>query len=136
MFYHKAKRGISMKVYYGHCQAIYGSKQDERDVETLRALGFEVVNPSAEEHVQMAKNMKCAGISSEKVMGYFESLVDGCDAVAFRALPDGAVPAGVAKEIERAASKGKPVIELPSCISRRVLTVEQTREYLREIGQR
>lgn len=125
-----------MKVYYAHCQALYGTKQEMRDLDTLFALGFEVVNPSSPEHVQMAKNMKCAGIPSEKVMGYFESLVDGCDAVAFRALPDGAVPAGVAKEIARAVDKGKPVFELPSCVVRRTLTVEQTREYLAEVGQR
>ena len=125
-----------MRIYYAHCQAIYGTKQDQRDVETLKALGFEVVNPSDEQHVQMARNMKCAGVPSERVMEYFTGLVDSCDAVAFRALPDGAIPAGVAKEVERAVSEGKPVIELPSCILRRVLTVEQTREYLKEIGQR
>ena len=118
-----------MKVYYG-------SPQDNRDVEMLKKLGFEVVNPSDDKHVQIAKNMKANGEPSSRVMGYFESLVDECDAVAFRALPDGAVPAGVAKEIERATDKGKPVIELPSCVSRRVLTVDQTREYLKEVGQR
>jgi hypothetical protein len=124
-----------MKVYYGHCQAIYGSPQDKRDVETLTRLGFEVVNPSSPEHVEMADKMKATG-KGERVMDYFVSLVTGCDAVAFRALPDGAIPAGVAKEIERALGAGKPVIELPSCVLRRTLTVEQTREYLREIGQR
>ena len=124
-----------MKIYYGHCQAIYGSPQDKRDVEMLIKMGFDVVNPSDPEHEAMAKKMKGCG-QGDRVMDYFVSLVEGCDAVAFRALPDGAIPAGVAKEIERAVMSGKPVIELPSCISRRVLTVEQTREYLKEIGQR
>ena len=43
------------------------------------------------------------------------------------------IGAGVFKEIQ---SVDVPVIELPSSISRRGLTVEQTREYLREVGQR
>jgi len=124
-----------MKVYYAHGLALYGTKQEARDLDTLFALGFEVVNPSNPEHAQVVRNMKESG-QGERVMDYFVSVVDGCDAVAFRALPDGSVPAGVAKEVERAVSKGKPVIELPSCMSRRTLTVEQTREYLAEAGQR
>ena len=87
-----------MKIYYGHCQAIYGSPQDKRDVEMLIKMGFDVVNPSDPEHEAMAKKMKGCG-QGDRVMDYFVSLVEGCDAVAFRALPDGAIPAGVAKEI-------------------------------------
>jgi hypothetical protein len=124
-----------MRVYYAHCQAIYGTKQELRDLDVLMALGFEVVNPSSPEHAQMARNLKAAG-QGERVMDYFVSLVDGCDAVAFRALPDGAIPAGVAKEVARAADKGKPVIELPHSVLRRTLTREQTHEYLAEVGQR
>ena len=142
-----------MKVYYAHSQAIYGTAQEIRDVNVLKQLGFEVVNPSDQEHQTMAEKILVeaekarakaaksqqpfmAGKGSEKVMEYFTSLVEGTDAVAFRALPDGAIPAGVAKEIEWASQAGKPVIELPSGVSRRVITVEQTREYLKEIGQR
>ena len=73
---------------------------------------------------------------AEHVMEYFAELVRSCGAVAFRVLPDGSIPAGVAKEIAVANEVGKPVIELPSGISRRVITVEQTREYLAEVGQR
>ena len=131
-----------MKVYYAHCQAIYDSPQEQRDVEMLKALGFEVINPNSPEYVAVAKKIKSTpaycveGTASAMVMDYFTKLVKDCDAVAFRALPDGTIPAGVAKEIEKAMTDGKPVFELPSCVSRRVLTVEQTREYLKEIGQR
>ena len=124
-----------MKVYYAHCQAIYGTKQEERDLVLLKSLGFEVLNPNSPEHIEIAVKMKASG-QADRVMDYFSSLVFQCDAVAFRALPDGAVPAGVSKEIGVATKTNKPVFELPSCISRRTITVEQTREYLAEVGQR
>ena len=69
-------------------------------------------------------------------MLYFEKLTAECDAVAFRSLPDLDIPAGIAKELQVAKEQNKPIIELPSQILRRVIDVEQTREYLREIGQR
>jgi hypothetical protein len=56
--------------------------------------------------------------------------------LAFRALPDGTIPSGVAQEIKWAGEAGIPVIELPSAVNRRTLTLDQTREYLKEIGQR
>jgi hypothetical protein len=31
--------------YYAHCQSIYGTPQEDRDVALLEAAGFEVVNP-------------------------------------------------------------------------------------------
>lgn len=71
-----------------------------------------------------------------EVMKYFKPLAQGCDVLAFRALPDGRIPAGVAKEIEWAAEIGIPIIELPSSLKGRQLSVELTREYLREVGTR
>ena len=124
-----------MRIYYAHCQAIYGSPQEVRDLETLKALGFEVLNPNSPEHIAMATTMKADG-RAERVMDYFSSLVFQCDALAFRALPDGAIPAGIAKEIETAKKLKRPMVELPSCIIRRVMTVDATREYLAEVGQR
>jgi len=120
------------KIYYAHCQAIYNTPQEKRDVDLLEELGFEVINPNAPEHIGAVQKMK----SREphiNVMEYFYSLVKQCDALAFRALPDGSIPAGVGGELNNLSI---PVIELPSGISRRVLTVDQTREYLKEIGQR
>ncbi len=34
-----------MKIYYAHPMSLYGTLQEKRDIETLKALGFEVVNP-------------------------------------------------------------------------------------------
>lgn len=116
-----------MKIYYAHCIALYGTPQEERDVATLKSLGFEVINPNAPEHD--------AGYKSEG-MPYFYAIVTECDALAFRANPDGAVPAGVAKEVGWAQAAGHPVIELPGGVIRRTLDVDETREYIREVGAR
>jgi len=114
---------MKLKCYYAHCLAIYNTYQEERDVKLLESLGFEVVNPNSSEY---QKKYETEG------MLFFKELAQKCNVIAFRALPSGEIPAGVAGEIDC----GLPIIELPSGISRRKLSVEQTREYLREVGQR
>lgn len=116
-----------MKVYYAHCVAIYNTPQEQRDVETLAKLGFDVLNPNIKE-VQEAY--------PTKGMDMFKAMVEGCDVTAFRALPDGRIAAGVSKELEWAKAAGKPIIELPNAIAGRAMGVEATREYLRDCGQR
>jgi hypothetical protein len=77
--------------------------------------------------------------SGEAIMRLiFDPLVSPAkvDAVAFRALPDGRIPAGVMLEVELALSRGLPVFELPSNMASRGMSVEATRGYLREIGCR
>ena len=56
--------------------------------------------------------------------------------IAFRGLPDGRIPSGVAKEVNQAFLDGKPIIELPSGINKRGMSYEDTLEYLQEVGQR
>jgi len=133
------------KIYYAHCQAIYNTPQEQRDIETLKLLGFDVVNPNEPKHQKAVAELKKKSENNPflkanyNVMNYFYDLVKTCDALAFRALPDGSIPAGVGGELSNLIFKGAfsiPVIELPSGIKRRVLTVEQTREYLEEVGQR
>ena len=118
-----------MKVYYAHCQNLYGTPQEKRDIDLLMSLGFTVENPSDQKHKD-----GCASLIDK--MSYFCNLVHGCDALAFRCLPDGRIPAGVAAEIKQAQLEGKPVFELPTRILSRIITVEETREFLMEIGQR
>lgn len=125
-----------MKIYYAHCQSIYNTPQEKRDVEMLEKMGFQVINPNSKEHIDKATEMRNNGIDSSEIMKYFAALCDTCDILAFRALPDGAIPAGVGKELRVLIDSGRPVIELPSGVQRRVLNVDQTREYLREVGQR
>ncbi len=117
-------------VFYAHCMAIYNTPQEARDIVLLEALGFKVLNPNTRTH---SLGYDAYG------MAYSETLLlknPGCDIVAFRALPDGRIPRGVATEIEIAQSNDIPIIELPSCVLGRIINLEQTREYLREVGQR
>lgn len=116
-----------MKIYYAHCVSIYNTAQEKRDVQTLQDLGFEVLNPNSTEHANGYKKLG---------MDYFEFVVKACDALAFRALPDGRIPAGVAQEIEWMLECKNPVIELPSGMISRRIDVDETREYLRELGHR
>ena len=116
-----------LKVYYAHCMAIYNTEQEKRDVALLEALGYEVANPNC-----AASN---EGYKKEG-MAYFQRFANDCDLVAFRANPDGFIPAGVAKEITMFQTLNKPVIELPCGITRRTLSVEATREHLKECGFR
>jgi hypothetical protein len=64
-----------MRIYYAHCIAIYDTPQEQRDIETLQQLGFEVVNPNCPES---ANGYKVLG------MEYFRQFADTCDAIAFR----------------------------------------------------
>jgi hypothetical protein len=126
-----------MKAYYAHCMALYNTAQERRDLQTIKELGWEVLNPNTPEHqagCDAARLAKPANPSA--AMDYFQPLVEGCDIVVFRALPDGAIPAGVGKELQWARDAGLFILELPSGLLRRKLTVDQTREYIREVGMR
>ena len=125
-----------MRVYYAHCIAIYGTPQEARDLGLLFRLGHEVVNPN---DLEVQERVDAAKARGEDVMEtIFKPMVLSCEAVAFRALPDGRIPAGVAKEIDYAqqAKAYIPVFELPSGLRARSIGVDETREYLAEVGQR
>lgn len=123
----------SPRVYYAHCQAIYGTKQEKRDIATLLAMGFIVSNPAQYDQDMILRTQK----AGHNVMTQlFLPAVEFCDMLAFRALPDGRIPAGVAMEIEHAESYEKPILELPSNRTSRVMTHAQTIEYLYEVGER
>lgn len=117
-----------MIIYYAHQLSLYDTVQECRDVQTLEQLGFEVLNPNTPE-----TQAKCKGNYFEEV---FKPMVLSCDALAFRSNVDLKIGAGAYKEVLYAIDAGIPVIELPSAILERGLTVEQTRGRLREMGQR
>jgi len=117
-----------MVIYYAHPLSLYNKPQEARDIALLESLGFTVLNPNAPEHEEGYKRLK---------MEYFRELVvNRCQALAFRAFPDGSIPAGIAKEVAMAQEAKYPIFELPCGILRRSLSVEQTREVLSEIGSR
>jgi len=115
------------KVYYAHPISIYDTAQEKRDITLLEQMGFEILNPNTPEY---DASYKKGG------MDIFKEAVENCDMLAFRAFPDGSIPAGIAKEIEFAKAKQIAIFELPSRIAKRTLSVESTREYLSEVGYR
>jgi hypothetical protein len=115
------------KCYYAHCLSIFNTLQERRDITTLESIGFEVINPNSQE---------CSDGYKKNGMDYFKKFPEECEIVAFRSLPDGRIPAGISKEIEMFCKANRTVIELPSGLVRRTASVEETREYLREVGQR
>ena len=126
-----------MKVYYAHFMGIYNTPQEERDVKTLEALGLEVVNPNQPE---IQKEVKDEMDKHNDYMLMFENVffrrVRNCEVFAFKALPDGRIPGGVAMELKEAQKHQKIIIELPSGTHTRSMGKEDTKEYLRDIGER
>lgn len=116
-----------LRIYYAHSIALYNTPQEARDFVALQALGFDVVNPN---------NPVSASCYEAEGMSYFKTVIRETAALAFRANADGTINAGIAQEIEWARELLRPVIELPSAINRRTLTVSQSRDYLRDEGAR
>ena len=67
---------------------------------------------------------------------FFKELAVDIGSLAFRAFPDGTIGAGVYGEIMAVKQAGGLVIELPSMLECRGLSVDQTRAYLKELGAR
>lgn len=105
----------TLKAYYAHPIALHKSDIEKKDLKTLRALGFEVINPSLKKY-------------STLQMNDFVKLATSCDLVAFRSFDDGKVGSGMWLEIKAAKEAGIPVIELGSFLDNRVLTRNETRE--------
>lgn len=114
-------------IYYAHSIAIYGTKQEARDVEIIKRVfpDDSIINPNTPD-VQSQYHGD---------MDIFKSIVQKCGIFVFRALPNGKIPAGIAKEIECATDVNIPIIELP-CFTERTMTVDDTRQFLKETGVR
>lgn len=118
-----------MKIYFAHPVSEYGTPLQAAAIKELASGWHEVENPDAPHHQEGYRQYG---------MAHFERVVSGCDALAYLRFPDGAISAGVAKEIATAANAGKPIYEVRVhggrvhvCASAPkpgpVLTVEQTR---------
>jgi hypothetical protein len=119
---------MSRTAYYAHSVAIYDTEQEERDVSLISdIIDGPVYNPNNERD---DLGYKHGG------MDHFLDKIRFKDLLFFRANPDGSIPAGVAQEIAWAREFGIPVLELPSCIKRRTLSVDETREFLEQQGER
>ena len=119
-----------MIIYYAHFSGIYNTKQEERDMETIRKLfpNDVIINPNKPEYQSGYNN---SGLG----MDYFFNLVKESDLLVFRGCVNGKIGAGVWGEIQIAQEKGIPIIELPSFLDRQ-MSVDETRIMLKEIGVR
>lgn len=131
-----------LKVYYAHFMGIFNTPQEKRDIEMLERLGLEVVNPNTPGiQAQVKKQLKI-----ESYMSMFNTVfffrVRNCEVFAFRPLPDGRIPGGIAMELKVAQEwrnkddSSKIIIELPCGIHSRSMGKEDTREYLENMGER
>lgn len=119
--------------YYAHTMTSYGSTIEFEDIQLLEKLGFEVVNPSKPEIAAGCK-LYTEKHGWQKVMDYFKNIIDACDLIAFRGIPNGQILSGVAAEVEHALNIGIPVIELPCSIKKRSMDYPETKQYLIELG--
>lgn|SRR6187402_1262117 len=131
-----------MKVYYAHFMGIYNTPQELRDIETLTKLGLEVINPNIPEVQAEVEKFKVTfgPTYNQNYMVMFEEVffkrIRDCEVFAFRGLPDGRIPGGVAMELKVAQDEDKIIIELPCGTHSRKMDADSTKEYLRDIGER
>lgn len=115
------------KAYYARPISLYNSHQDFRDIQIIKDLGFELLNPNKEE---LQSRYKTEG------MNVFLEAVKECNILFYRSFPDLKISAGVQKEIDEAIKNNCIILELPTLIENRVLSVEDTRNYLKYLGYR
>lgn len=125
-----------MKVYYAHFMGIYNTPQEVRDINTLTSLGFTVINPNIPEIQKEVNELKGIMSYMEMFDKVFFSRVKNCEIFAFRGLPDGRIPGGVFMELKIAQENKKIIIELPCNTLSRGMNSDETKEYLRDIGNR
>lgn len=113
------------KVYYAHPMAFYGSQVEHNDIEMLKKMGYEVINPNHPDNEGEYQKTKDFNV--------FLNLVGGCDVLAFRSMV-GPITSGVGNEIEYAQGLNMPVIELPFLLKNRFLDIHETREYFRPLN--
>ncbi|RLD67280.1 MAG: hypothetical protein DRI84_02900 [Bacteroidetes bacterium] len=119
-----------LKVYYAHPISLYGTPQEERDLKLLEYLHPKAIiyNPATDKGVEEGYK--------EKGMRYFYEIINHCDFLYFRAFPDLKIGAGVWGEIQHGVKESCIVLELPILLESRMLSINDTREYLKQCGNR
>lgn len=122
-----------LKCYYAHTMISYDSTIEQKDIAMLEEMGFEVLNPNSDE-IKKGFDQFLKFHDRSESMEYFKKVVESCDLVAFRALPDGTILSGVAAEVAHALKEKMPVIEIPCSLKKRMQEYPETKEYLTELG--
>ena len=102
-----------MKLYYSHDELIYGTRQEDADCNMMGTLGINVLNPNSpvyQERIQMFREYG----QEDQIEPFINELIDKCDGVIFRTLPDGSKSAQMEKDIAKAQADGKPVLQIPT----------------------
>lgn len=123
-----------MRVYFAHPVSDYGTPRETAAAAVMEAVGWSVENPNQPHH---QRGYDAGG------MGYFEQIARACDGLAFMRFPNGAIGAGVGKEVGAALDASKPVYELfdgevhlVTGMPTPVLSVAATRALLTELQRR
>jgi hypothetical protein len=115
------------RCYYAHFMGTYDTQQEKIDIEFLESLGFKVVNPNTAE-------CDAAYRIVDKQFAFFMGVIHTCHVVAFRCLDDGAISAGVGKEVLFAVQNNLRVIELgATSIEDRIISKEDTLALMRDL---
>lgn len=86
-------------VYFAHPISTYCSPEEDRAISNLEAAGLVVVNPSDRKHQEACGSD----------MAKWAALAASCDSIAMLPFGDGAIGAGVVKEVDAVVAQGKPV---------------------------
>ena len=89
-------------IYFAHPISAYNSPIEAQAIQVLERAGFVVVNPSDPVHAEACGSD----------MTLWTALAGTCDAVAMLGFEDGAIGAGVAKEVATVHGQGKPVFKV------------------------
>ena len=99
----------------------YGKWHDDADIKLIKSIGFQVIEITDKKTQELYKDFG---------MDTFRPLVELADALFFRSFCDGAIGAGVAKEILWAKLSKVPVFEVSGNTTLRNLSVRETRNRL------
>jgi hypothetical protein len=118
-----------MKIYYAHPISDYNTQNEKDNILKLEKLGFDVLNPNNPAYEEAYKLQG---------MQVFLDLINTCDCLVFETFDFGnsPIPAGVYKEILHAEKLGLLVMELPGSLGDRAMSVEATRNLLKQLGAR
>lgn len=100
-----------MNVYYAHPMSYYGTTAEADDIAAIEdkfpGVHVHIENPNQPEWQARAQAAKHAGYTGMEP--FLEYVAKEADVVVFRAMSDGFITAGVAKEILEAHFWGKPI---------------------------
>ncbi len=116
-----------MRVYFARCMDMYGTSYEAGLIRMMAELDWEVIDfPEQAEIDAWAADNGRGGIMDF----FFRPLVESADIVVFHDTPDG-ITAGVWEELRYADNCGIPVFQLPCTSRAKVMTIEETRAWLR-----